>query len=256
MRKQCLFIVSFLLCFVAATAFAGDGVQLTVSPKVLDIGTFYNGSTLAVQGTVPAESEAVVRFVGESCDLHLKERGKVFGIMWMNLDTLTLKDVPNVCIVSSAEKLDDSAGDAEGSAVNSLGLSGIKKGAKVESKGLGRDEAFKEFLKLKRKEGLYREITGKISYDQTTDGLKHFKTEIPVPSRLAPGKYLVELVAVGKGKVIGRAEEPVIVDLVGFPAMLSGLAFGHSALYGILATLIALVAGLVIGLVFQSKGAH
>ena len=56
--------------------------------------------------------------------------------------------------------------------------------------------------------------------------------------------------------VIARAEQPLAVNLVGFPALLSRLAFGHSLLYGILATLIALLAGLGIGLIFQSRGAH
>jgi hypothetical protein len=67
---------------------------------------------------------------------------------------------------------------------------------------------------------------------------------------------MVELDAVRNGEVIARAEQPVTVSLVGFPALLAGLAFGHSALYGILATIIALLAGLGIGLVFQGRGGH
>ena len=67
---------------------------------------------------------------------------------------------------------------------------------------------------------------------------------------------MVKLDAVSNGKVIARSEQAVTVKLAGFPALLAGLAFGHSALYGILATIIALVAGLGIGLVFQSRGGH
>ena len=43
---------------------------------------------------------------------------------------------------------------------------------------------------------------------------------------------------------------------IGASDLLLQIAFGHGALYGVLATLIALLAGLAIGLVFQSKGAH
>ncbi|MGO9531585.1 MAG: TIGR02186 family protein, partial [Syntrophobacteraceae bacterium] len=62
--------------------------------------------------------------------------------------------------------------------------------------------------------------------------------------------------AIRNGEVIARAEQPLTVNLVGFPALLAQLAFGHAALYGILATLIALLAGLAVGLIFQGKGAH
>jgi hypothetical protein len=111
-------------------------------------------------------------------------------------------------------------------------------------------------LKLKQKEGLYREMFGNISYASAVDGQKTFSAKIPIPSRLTSGAYTVEVDAIRNGEVVARAEQPLTVNLVGFPALLSQLAFGHSALYGILATLIALLAGLGIGLIFQSRGAH
>jgi hypothetical protein len=58
------------------------------------------------------------------------------------------------------------------------------------------------------------------------------------------------------GGVVARAEQEVKVDLVGFPALLSRLAFGHAALYGILAAVVAIIAGFAVGVVFQAKGAH
>jgi hypothetical protein len=188
----------------------------------------------------------------------MKERGKVFGIMWMNLDSLVFKGVPNVCIVSSAvafESLPDRAGRHE-STIETLRLAGIKDAARIESHGTDGSTAFEEFLKLKGNEGLYREVVGNISYGAASDGLKSFRAEIPVPSRLAAGDYTLELAAVSDGKVIARAQQPVTVSLVGFPALLARLAFGHAALYGVLASVIAILAGLAIGIVFQSKGAH
>ena len=44
---------------------------------------------------------------------------------------------------------------------------------------------------------------------------------------------------------------------VGMPAWISSLAFNHGALYGILAVLVAVVAGLGTGILFKGgKGAH
>ncbi len=255
MKISYLILFAGLCLFTVSTAAAQDLVQMTVEPQAISIGALYNGTTLTAKGSLPADSEAIVRFMGTSCDLHMKQRGKVGGIVWMNLDSITFKGAPSVCLVSSA--VDFKRLEANGGAsIRILRLSGLKGSVQIEAGGGGHENAFEELLKLKQKEGLYREMLGNISYESASQGQKSFLAEVPIPSRLSPGDYTVELDAVWNGEVIARAEQPVTVNLVGFPALLAGLAFGHSALYGILATVIALIAGLAIGLVFQGRGGH
>jgi len=250
------FILFFAIClFTVSTAGAQDVARMTVEPQAINIGALYNGTTLTAKGSLPADSEAIVRFMGTSCELHMKQRGKVGGIVWMNLDSITFKGAPGVCLVSSAvdfKRLEANGGTS----IRVLKLSGLKGSVQIEANGDGHENAFEEFVKLKQKEGLYREMLGNISYESASEGQKTFLAKIPIPSRLSPGAYTVELDVVRNGEVIGRAEQPVTANLVGFPALLAGLAFGHSALYGILATIIALLAGLAIGLVFQGRGSH
>ena len=255
MKNGYFMLLAALCIFTASSALAQDPALMSVQPQNINIGALYNGTTLSVTGSIPADSEAVIRFVGASCDLHMKERGKVGGIMWMGLDSLTFKGAPGVCLVSSAVDLNRlvAAGDAS---IRPLKLSGLRDSIRIEANGGEHKGAFDEFLKMKQKEGLYREILGNIHYGKVSEGAKTFKAEIPVPSRLTPGPYSLELAAVRNGKVIARAEQPVTVNLAGFPALLARLAFGLPALYGVLATLIALLSGLAIGAVFQSKGAH
>jgi len=240
--------------FAVSTAPAQGVARMAVEPQTISIGALYNGTTLTATGSVPADSEAIVRFIGTSCDLHMKERGKVGGIMWMNLDSITFKGAPSVCLVSSAVDL-NRLEENGGASLKVLRLSGLKRSVQVETNG-GLQNAVDEFLKLKQNEGLYREMFGNISYESASEAQKTFRAEVPIPSRLSPGSYMVELDVVRNGKIISTVERPVTVNLVGFPALLAGLAFGHSALYGILATVIALLAGLGIGLVFQSRGSH
>jgi hypothetical protein len=250
-------IIPVALCLLLhAPLFAGEGIQMKVQPDTINIDALYNGTTITAAGTVPADSEVIVRFVGASSDLHMKEKGKVFGLLWMNLGSLIIKDVPNVCIVCSG--IDSGASDATRSqAVKDLHLAGLKEIAKIESStaadGTGSVE---ELIKLKESEGLYREMTGLISYGPASDGSKTFRAEVPVPSRLSPGKYTVDVAAIKNGEIVARSELPVTVNLVGAPAFLANLAFGYGAIYGILATIIAMLSGLAIGIVFQSKGAH
>ena len=257
MKKKILLSTALLIVCFACTASAQDASVMTLQPKSIDIGTFFNGTTVTATGDIPANSEAVLRLVGTACDLPMKERGKVFGIVWMNLDSLIFRGVPNVCIVNSANDLDTMEGKSgHESPIESLRLSSVENNARLEPDGAAHRGAFEELLKLKGEEGLYRELSGNVSYGAPSGGHKSFRAEIPVPARLSPGPYQVELAVVANGKIISRTAQPLTVSLTGFPSLLSKLAFGHAALYGILSTLIAIFAGLGIGLVFQSKGAH
>lgn len=259
MKKQ-LLLLTALLCLVPASyVHAQDGVQASVEPREIQVGALYNGTSLHVTGRIPADSDVVLRFLGAACNLHLKEKGKVCGIMWMNLDSLVFNGVPSVCIVNAAgipHSPDMKTADDKDGIADPLSLEALKKGVTIENEGAEDENAFEELIKLKKQEGLYREVTGNVFYGETSGGLKQFRADIPVPSRLSPGDYVVEASAIRNGAVIARSEQPVTVKLVGVPAFLAGLAFGHSVLYGVLATVIALLSGLVIGVVFQSKGAH
>ncbi len=248
-------LLAAVCLFAASTALAQDLARLSVEPRSIEIGALYNGTTLTATGSIPVDSEAIIRFVGASSDLHMKEKGKAGGLLWMNLDSLTFKGAPSVCLVSSAVDFDHLEATG-GESIRPFMLCGLENSVRIEAGEGEHKGAFQEFLKLKQKEGLYKEIPGNIHYKTVSEGQKSFQAKIPVPSRLAPGPYVLELAAVKDGNVIARAEHPVDVSLVGFPALLARLAFGSPALYGVLATLIALLAGLGIGIVFQSRGSH
>jgi hypothetical protein len=254
--KAKIFCLTLILCLGSAyAAFAGDAAGLTVEPQAINIDAFYDGTTITATGEAPADCEAVLRFLGASCDLHMKKRGKVFGMLWMNLDSLIFRGIPSVCIVNTPPGLEGSADKANPeSGVDSLRLSAIGKSTRIESNGSDPDGAFAELLKLKQAEGLYRELARNVTYGPASNGVKSFRAEIPVPARLSPGDYLVELTLFKEGRIAGRSVQPVEVNLVGFPGLISNLAFGHSALYGILSAIIAILAGLAIGFAFQGKG--
>jgi hypothetical protein len=57
--------------------------------------------------------------------------------------------------------------------------------------------------------------------------------------------------------VAARTTTELQVKQVGLPAFISKLAFERGALYGLLATIIAIAAGLLMGVIFKGeKGAH
>lgn len=253
--KTRIIVLTFLMVVTASfQVYAEDVAKLDVINKTIDIGTFYNGTTLKASGYIPEGSEAVLRFTGKPSELQMKEKGKAMGLLWMNLNSIVFRNVPEVFLVSSSGAF---SGSAENSGtMNKIGLSSLKDSIGVEAEKTDKVLAISELLKLKQQEGLYRETSGNISYTAAKGGQKPFYAEIQVPSRLVPGEYTLELSAVRDGQIISSASQPVSASFSGFPRLMSSIAFGNPLLYGILATVIAILSGLVIGMVFQSKGAH
>ena len=246
MRRAALFTLALVL-LLPLTARAD--ASLAVAPPQIAIGALYDGLWLTVSGKVPAGADVVVRFTGAPADIHMKEKGKALGLLWMNMDALTFTGVPGVCLVQSTRPMAEL-----GQAGAELGLAGVAAGFGVESAHGDKRYLLPELVKLKEEEGLYRETAGKVVMGPEADGMQSFTARLFAPSRLSPGDYRVEAFAVEHGAVAARAAAPVSAALVGAPAFLANLAFGHGAWYGVLASIIAILGGLAIGLVFQGKG--
>ncbi|MFH0782845.1 MAG: TIGR02186 family protein [Pseudomonadota bacterium] len=243
-----------LLCIVLIPSLAlADGpMTISATPNTILMGARYDGISLKVAGSVPAGSDVVLRFTGAPEDLHLREKGKVFGLLWMNVGKVALKNVPKVCLIDSSRSFADLGAIAEPFRLESLGSS-----VEVEKDAAGGEiDVIHELLLLKKNDHLYHESAGGVVLGPDKGDSRTFTADIAVPSALAPGHYSVEAVAVRGGALVGKASSAVEASLSGFPGWLAKMAFERSLLYGVLATVIAIVSGLAIGLIFQSKGAH
>ncbi len=235
---------------------ADQGLQLTIAPESVAIDAFFHGSQILVTGKLPEDCEAIVRIMGQHSDLHLKKKGRIGGILWMNLDTITIENIPSVFMIYTAKDLAQLLGPhPESSEVRKLGWASLQEDTRIVPISADHDALFKQFIKLKDKEGFYRSNKGLLHYGKVSDTRKSFEVSVPIPARFPPGKYQVEVYAVRQGEVISQAVQPLDVKMVGFPAWLSSFAFDRGALFGLFAVVVALVAGLIIGVVFSgSKG--
>lgn len=261
MNLRHMMLIATLVCLLIPSYIsAQESMGLAVQPEMITIGTSYTGMNLTVSGKIPEDCEAVAVLSGERVELHLKEKGKALGLLWMNMGSLNYTGVPSVFFISSQKRVEDMADGDEGDdlSVNRIGFDGLKKSITVESEKPDTQRYVDELFKLKSQDGLYQEQTGNVTYESPSQGFKTFHITIAMPSRLAPGQYSVHAYAVKDGKITIDAEKPIEAKLVGIPAFLANMAFNHSLMYGVLATLIAVIGGLIIGFVFQGakEGSH
>jgi hypothetical protein len=251
--QRILVSLAFLALFAAvpARAHTASLVPMDVSPKAITINSLYNGMDLTITGQIPAGSQVVARLVGEPTTMHMKEKGKVFGLLWMNLDKVVFAGAPKVFLVAASR-------ETPGKAVAKLGVPGLADQITVTSADADKTKLVTEFLKYQTAEKLYKENAGEVVLTPDAGDTRNFTVVLHVPSRLSPGAYRVEALAVKDGAVVGRGDLTITASFVGAPAFLADMAFGHGGLYGVLASIIAIAGGLLISQIFRGAkgGAH
>lgn len=249
MKRVMILLVFSLLAMPGGVR--ASGIDFSVAPEKIDINALYNGTTLQVDGRVPEGNQVVLRFIGAPEDVNMKQKGKALGLLWMNMNTLHFGHVPRVCLIDSSAPLKEL-----GLSGGKLGLEGLAANIAIDPPTADRHEILPELMLVKEHEGLFRQNVGAVKMGERHDGMQAFSARVDIPSRLSPGSYTVEVFAVRDGTVQAQASKAVEARLTGVPSVMADLAFNHGAWYGILASIIAILGGLAIGLVFQSKGAH
>jgi uncharacterized protein (TIGR02186 family) len=233
---------------------AATHLQITLAPNVILMGATYNGTTLLVSGTIPKDAEPFVRVTGEPEDVKLKKKGRALGLLWMNLGSVNICQAPNVFFLCPSKALQT---NQENWHRLGLGFEALKGRVGVTPASEDKDALFKEFMKLKESKELYAVYENAIAYGSTSGSMKPFSATVRIPSDMPQGVFKIEVFAIRDDAVLATGTQEMKVAEVGLPAMMSSMAFHHGTLYGIVAVMVAILAGLLTGVVFKGgKGAH
>jgi uncharacterized protein (TIGR02186 family) len=109
-------------------------------------------------------------------------------------------------------------------------------------------EDFRQALiRNKQRADLYVEDPGKVVFL----GARLFRTRVYFPSTLPTGSYTADVYLVRNGAVVSAQSTPLIVSKVGFGAEVYDFAYNWPMAYGVLAVVLALLAGWTAALVFR-----
>ena len=257
------FMNAFRFFVTAAVVFCGlavlpvsaaQALTCSVTPDSIPITFFYHGAQLSVTGQSATADDLIVTVTSEPIDTVLKYKEKVGGLVWMKKGTLEFKDAPRVYLLHSTAALDRILGLVERNR-NLLGYDGLREHIRIEDSAgnPAEDRWFDEYLKFKKEEKVYDIQEGSVVRQHGIDG-NTYQVAIDWPYQAPPGTYKVEVVAVRGGTVVDRVSTSFEVKSVGMIAALSKMAFEQPGLYGIMAVVIALLAGLAVGAIFKKGG--
>jgi hypothetical protein len=225
------------------------GVQsVQVEPSRVAVKMMYHGATLHVTAPVRDGADVAIVVEGGERDLALKRKGKVLGLIWMNVGDVTFEGVPDVYLLRTSCPLVDLA-DPEVLQELGLGFGALGRGAAASDPILR-----SELVRLKMRDRLWGVAEGVVTLEPGDRGAKHAVADFFLPAKAAPGEYRVRVYGfeAGEGSLLG--ESTVQVSRGGVAAFISELSLHHGLLYGILAVVVAACAGLLTGVVFGLGG--
>lgn len=233
------------------------GVNLRVEPHDVSIGIMFHGAEVRVGATVPRDLPIAVVCLGEEGTVELKVKGKVAGLLWLNVGDATFSSAPSVFLVSTTEDLGECNGTLTSTGVP-LGYSALEAKIGLAPTNLPKHRLFLDFLKLKQKEELYAIRPGSAVVKAHADGSLRLSATLTLPARIPPGHYEIFVFACcnGVGELLGSSS--FSVTRAGLVRSISDLAQHQALVYGLLAVVVAIGAGILTGMLFgfRSKGGH
>ncbi len=208
-----------------------------------------------VRGESDPNVDLVIKITSPEGHQVLKQKGKVGGMLWMNVGQLKFENTPNFYELFSTKKIDDILGRDEMEKYT-MGYAALQKHVEVAPVANEEEKTkwFNEFVRFKEDSKVYATSFGKIETKMNKDGRQDYYILTDWPYQAQPGDYLVSVYAVKNGKVVEQAEAKVNVEQVGMVKTLATMAKNNAAFYGFLSIGVALGAGFGVSLVFRKGG--
>ncbi|MGD9809904.1 MAG: TIGR02186 family protein [Sphingobium sp.] len=220
-----------------------------VSQRQVDIQYSFKGAELLLFGAIvypggrPPDKPAdiVVVLKGPERQIRMREKQKIAGI-WVNADSMQFQSAPSFYAIASSRPI-RSITDDRTSAIYELSIDNIQlsPASFTDAAEIARFE--KGLIDLQERQGLFLPEAGTV---EITDGVL-YRARLPLSARAVVGDYTAETFLIQDGRVVAAAVREIQVRKSGFERMLANAAEDWSLLYGLSATAIAVIMGLIAG---------
>jgi len=238
-----------LLASSTGSALSFPRAAVVLEPTEVRTDISFDGARVKVLGSVVEGYQVAVLCRGPATDLELKKKGKVLGVLWMSVGDVHLENVPSLYLLATSGPL---AGLAAARALEALGLGydAIGQASLNRVPAVDRPMILGQLRQLKEREQLFAVREGAVRLEPGAGGTRLFQVECPLPSRIPQGDYEVQVFGFrdGRGELVGSA--PLRVRPRGITGAIATLVAERPLLHGILAVIIAIVAGLLCAVMF------
>ena len=251
-------IVATLALLLAgrATALAAPSatVETDVSSRLIAIESNFTGVNLVVFGSIADKSRrrrkagdyqiaVVVR--GPETPIVTRQKSRVLGI-WVNTLSRPFQNVPGYYAVLSTRPLNQLA---ESDVLVKYGIGFDSLLIERTEPGAPEDPFREAVIRIREKEGLFRRDTDGVTFV----GENLFRATVELPATVPVGEYWTDVFVFSGGKLLSHNSSAIVIQKEGFERFIYTMAFDQPLLYGIIAVIAAMIAGLLASTVFRRE---
>lgn len=227
-----------MLLFVAPLPRA-QNLIVDISNPVVAITAGFAGTDLLLFGATGGDGDVVVVIRGPQEDHVVRRKERVAGI-WVNGDEITFTGLPSYYATVSNRPIDEfvPADDAD---IHQIGTRSLLFRPLVTDEQQIKDpKPFADALvRVKEDRGLYTERPSSLSF--LGHGL--FRTDLHFPANIRVGTYGIDVYLFNDGELVDTKTSLLNIRKFGVEASVYNFAHRHSLAYGIIAVVIAAMAG-------------
>lgn len=228
-----------------------EKIESDLSSRRIEIESNFTGQQIVIFGTIenskqsdfePGLYDVVVVVKGPRETVVARRKSKVAGI-WINTRSLTLGNAPGYYAVLSRREVHKVASDtvlnAYGLGFDAIGFRPIGKNVPaLAAEGLS--EFTDAVIRIKQREGLYIYDPEGVQFV----GRNLFRATVDLPANVPVGNYATDVYLLRNGEVLSHNRSNLWITKAGFERFVYAAAFDHPLIYGIVAVIIAILAGL------------
>jgi uncharacterized protein (TIGR02186 family) len=211
-----------------------------ITPRQIEVGAFYSGADVKIEGAVAAGSKVIVTVTGSERPEVFNRKGRL-GPIWLTAGRVRISGVPSLYLRFSTEPI-ASLLRPETIARYGLDEASLKARMRIEPAEHGNDAIRSEYLALKRDRKTYALAERGVNMGEAA-GCTPFAVALRWPAKAPPGTYQVRVYEVKQGAVVNEISMPFGVVRSGFPAWLAVLSENNAPVYGLTAVLVGAFAG-------------
>jgi uncharacterized protein (TIGR02186 family) len=244
MRARLLIFLLAALVLMPGAARA-QALVADLSDHLIAITAGFAGTDVLLFGATEGEGDVIVILRGPEMPVVVRRKSRNVGI-WANSERIIFSGAPAFSRVAASRPLDEITTPALRQR-HQIGIDQLR----MQAQRVLTPDKFNRFrqglLRNKEREDLYSSEAGKVSFL----GPRLFRTKIYLPANVPPGSYTVEVLLVRNQQVVAAQTTPMFVSKTGIGADVYDFAHRYAAVYGLIAVLMAMLAGWAAGAVFR-----
>jgi uncharacterized protein (TIGR02186 family) len=232
-------------CLAGLTPARGADLVASLSNHLVAITTGFTGANVLLFGATDGQGDVVVVVRGPLASQVVRRRGRVLGL-WINERETAFAAVPGFYAVASSRPLPEIMPPPEAQlheiGIDNVPMPPIKPGTAAEIA-----EFRAALIRSRRAAGLYVVEPGAVRFL----GNRLFRTDVWIPANAPVGSYTVSFFLIRDGEVVSAESTPLLVSKVGIEARIFDFAYRYAFAYGVLAVIVAGVAGWLANVVYR-----